>query len=164
MKIKSSLTDLNGTVYHLTYEDADSFVALGPGRATQSYGVCFLGNKMVIVLNGKKKTWGLVGGSIEEGESYEECLKREVLEESNMRVLVCKPVGYQMVEQQGRGSDYQLRYVCLVEPVGPFISDPAGSITEIKIIDPKDYKQYFDWGEIGDRIIQRALEIKSNLI
>jgi len=34
-------------------------------------------------------------------------------------------------------------------------------VTEIKLIDPKDYKQYFDWGEIGERIIERALELLS---
>ena len=163
MKIKSTLNYLDGRTYQLTYEDADSFAALEPGKATQSYGVCFLGDKMVVVLNRKKKTWGLVGGKIEERESYEDCLKREVLEESNMRVVAYRPVGYQTVEQVGKFDSCQLRYVCLVEPVGPFISDPAGSITEIKLIDPKDYKQYFDWGAIGDRIIQRALEIKSQL-
>ncbi len=34
-------------------------------------------------------------------------------------------------------------------------------VTEIKLIDPKDYKQYFDWGEIGDRLIDRAMQIKA---
>lgn len=41
-----------------------------------------------------------------------------------------------------------------------FVSDPAGSVTEIKLVDPADYRQYFDWGEIGDRILERALELK----
>ena len=38
------------------------------------------------------------------------------------------------------------------------ISDPDDDITEIKLIDPKDYKQYFDWGENGDRIMKKAIE------
>ena len=46
---------------------------------------------------------------------------------------------------------------------GPFVSDPAGTISEIKLIDPKDYKQYFDWKSIGDRIMERALELKERL-
>ncbi len=29
------------------------------------------------------------------------------------------------------------------------------------MIDPKEYKKYFDWGEIGDRIINRAVELKN---
>lgn len=45
----------------------------------------------------------------------------------------------------------------IVEPIGKLQKDPAGSVTEIKLIDPKDYKKYFDWGKIGDRIMERAL-------
>ena len=54
----------------------------------------------------------------------------------------------------------QVRMFCIVEPYGDFVSDPDGDVTEIKLIDPKDYKQYFDWGEIGDRIVERAVEMK----
>ena len=38
------------------------------------------------------------------------------------------------------------------------IYDPDGDITELKLIDPADYKKYFDWGKIGDHIMQRALD------
>jgi len=27
----------------------------------------------------------------------------------------------------------------------------------LKLIDPADYKEYFDWGEVGERIMERAL-------
>ena len=33
----------------------------------------------------------------------------------------------------------------------------------LKLVDPKDYKQYFDWGRIGERIIERAVELKNKL-
>jgi hypothetical protein len=49
--------------------------------------------------------------------------------------------------------------VCIVEPYGDFESDPDNDISEIKLIDPKDYKQYFDWKEIGDRIVKKAVEL-----
>ncbi|MDP3986432.1 MAG: hypothetical protein Q8P77_03345 [Candidatus Veblenbacteria bacterium] len=46
--------------------------------------------------------------------------------------------------------------------------DPAlhkkGGINAIKLIEPGDYKEYVDWGEIGDRIMARAIEIRSGLI
>ncbi len=57
----------------------------------------------------------------------------------------------------------QVYAVCTARPYGPFVSDPAGSITEIKLVDPKDYKQYFDWGNIGDRIVERSLELLPRL-
>jgi len=159
MQIKTQFNNSDGTVSVVTYEDVDSFESLDFSKITQVYAVCFSAKReMIIVFHGIRKTWSLVGGSVEPGESLEDCLKREIQEESNMKMLDFKPVGYQMV-QNGDKTIYQLRYVCNVEPYGEFVSDPAGKITEIKAVDPKDYKQYFDWGEIGDRIVERALEI-----
>ena len=162
MEIKSEFSNKDGTTTSIVYEDADSFELLDQTKVKQSYGVCLVDGKMVIVLNGEKNTWGLVGGSIEDGESYEDCLIREIKEESNMKVLEFKPIGYQTV-YMGDKIFHQLRYICIVEPYGKFVSDPAGKITEIKLIDPKDYKQYFDWGEIGDRIMQRAIELEDKI-
>ena len=57
----------------------------------------------------------------------------------------------------------QIRSFCIVEPHGDFTNDPDGDITEIKLIDPQDYKQYFDWEDVGDHIMNRALELKNKL-
>jgi hypothetical protein len=103
--------------------------------------------------------WSLIGGRIESGETPEEALTREVQEESNMRVIKQIPLGYQEVINPNGTIDYQLRSFCLVEPIGDFIKDPAGSVTKIKLIDPKTYKKYFDWGRIGERIVERALDM-----
>ena len=119
---------------------------------------------MVIGFGGKKKDWGLIGGTIEPGETFEGTLVREIQEESNMKILKSKPVGYQKcTDTRDNSFIFQLRYVCIVEPYGPFVSDPAGGVTEIKLIDEKDYKQYFKWGKIGERIISRAVELVKSL-
>jgi ADP-ribose pyrophosphatase YjhB (NUDIX family) len=144
------------------YHDCENFNEVDPNKTTQAYGVCFYGDKMVIGFGGKKKNWGLVGGTIEKGETFEETLKREIIEESNMEVLKCIPIGYQEVFDHDKYI-IQLRYACKVKPLGPFTKDPAGSVTEIKLIDPTTYKKYFDWGDVGDRIIERAIELKSKL-
>jgi len=162
MQIKSQFTDNEGRLAVVTYEDTDSFDHLLNEKVTQVYGVCFVGDEIVIVYSGKRNHWILPGGSVENGETFDKCLKREVKEESNMKVLSLVPIGYQKVDFEGKIFN-QLRYVCMVEPYGDFISDPDGSITEIKLIDPKDYKQYFDWGAIGDRIMERALELRPKL-
>ena len=39
-------------------------------------------------------------------------------------------------------------------------SDPDGDVTEVKLIDPKDYKIYFDWGIVGDRLMGWIILIK----
>jgi hypothetical protein len=161
MKIINKDLSYEGIKYIVEYSDADSFDDLDKSKCTQTYGVCFYNDEMVVVCNGHKNTWGLVGGTIEKGEAFEETLKREIKEESNMEVLSYFPIGYQKVTDTRDNSEiYQLRYTCIVRPYGPFIEDPAGGGTEIKLINPKDYKQYFDWGEIGERIIERALDLK----
>jgi hypothetical protein len=159
--INSSMT-IAGKTSKVIYHDMDSFESVDPTKTTQAYGVCFYGDKMVIGFGGKKKSWGLIGGTIEKGETFEETLKREIIEESNMEVLKCLPIGYQEVIKTD-SYKIQLRYVCKIRPLGPFIEDPDESITEIKLIDPNTYKKYFDWGEVGERIIERALELKSTL-
>lgn len=149
-----------GKEYKLVWYDCDSFEEIKDKDLQQSYGVCFYNQKLVIVNNNGK--WGLVGGHIERGETPDVALEREVVEESNMKVLKQVPIGYQEVIKPDGTSDFQLRSFCIVEPIGEFVSDPAGSVTEIKLIDPKDYKKYFNWGKIGDRIMERAMELLNN--
>jgi hypothetical protein len=161
MKITEHHKSRDKTVdYIFEYEDADSFEHLEYEKCRQTYGACFFDGMLVIGYGGHKKDWGLIGGTIEKGESFEQTLRREIQEESNMKILSFNPIGYQKVINLNDGSFiYQLRYACIVEPFGPFVSDPAGGVTEIKLIDPKEYKKYFDWGKIGERIINRAVEM-----
>ena len=81
-----------------------------------------------------------------------------------MKVLKQRFIGSQdIIEPDGKVIS-QTRSVCFVEPYGDFVRDPdGGEITEIKLIDPKDYKQYFDWKEIGDHVMDRALQIKDQM-
>ncbi|MCX6715482.1 MAG: NUDIX domain-containing protein [Candidatus Taylorbacteria bacterium] len=159
----------NDPLVTFEYTDADTFDCLDSDKEhiKQSYGICFCDGKLVIVFGyfgGKDREWGFPGGRIEIGETPEEALKREVQEESNMEVLSFLPLGYQKGSKPGHGYSYQLRYVCRVRPYGEFISDPAnGTITAIKLIDPADYKKYVNWGKIGDRFVERGLELLPRL-
>lgn len=164
MNLINNYKGKSGVEYIFEYSDTDSFDKLDKTKCTQTYGVCFCDGKMIIGYGGQKQSWGLIGGTIEKGETFEETLKRELKEESNMEVLSFLPLGYQKVtDTRDNSFVYQLRYVCKTKPFGPFVSDPADAITEIKLIDPKDYKQYFDWGSIGDRIIERVIELLPKL-
>ncbi|MDD2935495.1 MAG: NUDIX hydrolase [Candidatus Pacebacteria bacterium] len=142
------------------YEDLDDFSCLPYEKCTQVVCFAFYKNKLLLVRDGKKKSWGPAGGSIEKDETLEDCAKRELLEEANVEMLSFKPIGYQKASLPNGPEEYQLRVFCEVKPIGEFTKDPDGDITEIKYIDPKDYKKYFDWGEVGERIIKRAIELK----
>ncbi len=145
-----------------TYRDLDSLDEIKDKKVDGVHAYCFCGDKLVLVYAEKKGYWTPAGGAIELGESIEEAVIREVKEETNMKVLKQKIIGYQEVIEPDR-IHIQTRSICIVEPYSPFASDPDGDITEIKLIDHKDYKKYFDWGEVGDYIMQRALELFKKL-
>ena len=86
-----------GVEYIFEYYECDSFEQLPQEKITQCYSVAFYKEKIVIVHNEKQDTWGLVGGSVEKGESLGETLIREIKEESNMKVIDFKAIGYQKV-------------------------------------------------------------------
>lgn len=165
MKITEAFNNDPSTVFE--YSDVDTFNDLEKEYCRQSYGICFCEDKLLIVFGyfgAEDREWGFAGGRIEEGETFEETLRREVQEESNMEVLSFLPIGYQKVIKRDGTYKYELRYACKVRPYGPFVADPAdGVISEIKLIDPTEYKKYVDWGKIGDRLVERALELLPKL-
>lgn len=53
------------------------------------FGICENNGKMLLVK--KKGQYSFIGGGLEEGETHEECLKREFLEESGFEINDVKP-------------------------------------------------------------------------
>jgi hypothetical protein len=158
-----TILEYEGQKFPLEYNDIDDFSSLPRELCTQIYGVCFVGDEIIIAKNGRKNTWGLPGGTIEKGETIEQTFRREIAEEINAEILKWRSVGYQKVGRLDGTFGYQLRACALVRKMGKFVSDPAGSITENATISPADCKKYFDWGAVGERTIQRAIEIKKSL-
>lgn len=151
-------------IINLAYRDIDSQEELEGRNVSGVHAWCFYGDKMVIVYSPKKDIWTPPGGSVEIGENCVDAMIREVKEESNMKVLKWKFIGYQDIHED-KGVSTQVRFVCIVEPYGDFIEDPdEGDITEIKLIEPEEFnRNYFNWGEIGDHITKRARELKSRM-
>ncbi len=163
MEIKSQLKNSLGEVIDIIYREDNPLDNL-EGKILQGvHAYCFYNGKMVIVYTDMKKYWTPPGGGIEPGETYEQAVIREVKEETHMKVVKQVLIGYQDIHEPNR-IIRQTRSVCIVEPYGPFTTDPDGDITEIKLIDPVDFKKYFDWGEIGDRIMERAIILKNDLL
>lgn len=156
MEIKSTLKNRSGETLKVEYYESDPLADLKDKTLSGVHAFCFCKNKLVIVYT--TDNWMPPGGGIEAGETYEQAVIREVKEETNMRVLHQELIGYQDVYESNR-IIRQTRSFCVVEPLGDFISDPAGDVTEIKLIDPEDYKKYFDWGKIGERIVSKAVEL-----
>lgn len=158
MEIKSKLTNRAGNTFDVIYRDINSIIELGNRKVSAVHAFCFCGGKLVVVFSEKKNYWTPPGGAVEKGESVEETVIREVKEETNMRVIKQKLIGYQDIFELAQIVT-QTRSFCVAEPIGKFVNDPDGDVTEIKLIEPNDYKKYFDWGEIGDRIMEQALQL-----
>tara|TARA_B100001741_G_C16533229_1_gene590546 strand:- start:1021 stop:1518 length:498 start_codon:yes stop_codon:yes gene_type:complete len=163
MEIKSTLTNRSGDILDVIYRETDPLKDLEGKVLHGVHGYCFYKDKLILVYTENKKYWTPSGGGIEKGESYQEALEREVFEESNMKVLKQKFIGYQDIYEPHQ-IVRQTRSICIVEPYGDFVADPDGDVTKIELIEPHRYKEYFDWGEIGDYIMKKALEIKKNLL
>jgi len=159
MEIKTQIVS-QGKTYNVRFVNEDPDSNLGSKVMQAVHAFCFYNDKMVIVCNSMKE-WAPPGGGIEPGENYKEACIREVKEEANMKVLHQECIGYQDIEISHENRTIrQVRMFCIVEPYGDFVSDPDNDITEIKLIDPKDYKEYFDWGVVGDELMMRAVEMK----
>lgn len=157
----------SGVKYIFEYYETDSFKHLPQNRIKQCYAVAFHKDKFLVVNNiNKPGSYGLIGGSVENGECPDDTLIREIKEEGNMKVLEHKLIGYQkVIDTRGiQEPFYQLRYFALVEPYGPFVSDPDGKVTELIECDINDYKKYFDWKKIGDMIINKAYEMRDSAL
>ncbi len=152
----------SGIEYTFEWYDSNTFSHLEIDRIKQCYAVAYdidQNNTIVIVHNKKKDTWGLIGGSVETDEHPDDTLKREILEESGYEIVKFQLLGYQkMIDSRDESFVYQLRYIAYVKKKFEFTkdSDPANTVDKIALINPSEYRKYFDWGNIGERIIELA--------
>ncbi len=136
------------------FEEADDFSGLPQEKIKSICAFCYLDGQFVVVKN--HSNWEPVAGHVEEGETPEQALIREIKEESNMKVLKYFPIGYLYTY----GEDiYQTRYLCLVEPYGPFVSDPDGGVTEIKLVKSENLSSVIDWRDTSLLMKDRCLKI-----
>ncbi|MCR4284999.1 MAG: NUDIX hydrolase [archaeon] len=108
-----------------------------------------------------KNIWQLPGGKLEEGETIEECLRREVDEEADIDIKELKFYGY--LKAKGRKSgiiDYGLRYITKVKKIKEQTPDPCEKIMLTrKFVKPNEFIKYTKWGENGELQLKKALKV-----
>jgi ADP-ribose pyrophosphatase YjhB (NUDIX family) len=109
--------------------------------------------KVPLVTNAHSpKPYNLPGGRTEAGETLEQTMTRELVEECNMRVLSWEPIGYQMLTEPSGARVAQFRAYALLEPIGEFTHDPGGAVIANTLVNIDQLEKYIEYGEVGVRM------------
>ena len=157
MQIFKNTITHNGRQCDVHHTDVDNFDAVPDDLALKAHAVCFWNGKMLLVHHAQYDIWSIPGGTREPGESTEETLKREILEETNCEMIDCVPIAHQKVISSDGDDYYRLQYKCNVIPRGAFKEDIAGHVDRIAWINPDDAEQYIEDKEFKKAVIRRAV-------
>ena len=114
---------------------------IGNAKYTQGSGyVLNEQGQLLIVKN--QNTWTIPGGHPEAGETKEETLKRELMEEACITLKDIHYLGAVEVVENGE-TYYQLRYTAKVNELLPFQQE--WEICERKFVDFADLSKYIIW-------------------
>lgn len=152
-----------GEVCDVHHIKADHFDEIPDELKFKAHAVCIHDGKMLLVNLSEWNVWSIPGGTREVGESIEETLRRELLEETNCEMLDIRPIAYQkVVSPNGEKRYYRLQYICNVVPLGDFQEDVAGGVNKLAWIEPSDFEAYIENKEFKKVVIRRAIEILKN--
>lgn len=150
--------DWKGTVHDLELYEAESIEGLHPIKQVQA--VAFVDRDHIVIYKHIDGYYGLPGGSVEDGEGFDEALKREVYEESACEVLECGVSGYikdTQIDPPGIVK-YQLRYWATVRVLDEPVNDPAGKALSREVVTLDEAVKKLGWGEKA--AIQIRLAVK----
>jgi ADP-ribose pyrophosphatase YjhB (NUDIX family) len=125
---------------------------------TQALGICFTGDRRIVLVTWDGEHWSLPGGSLEPGETVEQALAREVREEACARVVRYRYIGCQRVEEldDGRPAYYQTRFWARVE-LDAFRAEHE--MTARRLVAPEEFRAALFWGAevTAGLILERGL-------
>jgi 8-oxo-dGTP pyrophosphatase MutT (NUDIX family) len=128
---------------------------------TQALGLCFTADGLVVMVTWDGRQWSFPGGTVEDGESVEQALVREVAEEACARVVRSRYLASQHVADplnpDGRPSYYQTRWWARVE-LDPW--QPQDEMISRRLVAPNQVLDVLSWRrkEIAHRLLQLALD------
>jgi 8-oxo-dGTP pyrophosphatase MutT (NUDIX family) len=143
------------------------FTLMAPGwmppaeLVIQALGLCFTTAGLVVMVTWDGRQWTFPGGTVEDGESVEQALVREVAEEACARVVRCQYLASQHVADprnpDGVPSYYQSRWWARVE-LDPW--QPRHEMVGRRLVAPDQVLDVLSWQrkELADRLLRLAVE------
>ena len=103
-----------------------------------------------------EKEFNLPGGHTEPGETIEQTIAREMIEECNMRVIEWQPLGYQHLTKPDGKQIFQFRVYAKLEKIGEFVNDPGGGVIKNTMVYLSQVNSLIKYSEIGERMVKLA--------
>lgn len=126
---------------------------------TQCYGFIFDEDQKILIVSSDGVSWNIPGGTVENGETLEETLIREIYEEAAVHIepASIKPFFYQTttIEETSEFEGSQLRYIAQVKSMEKFVKDPGGSTQFQKFIAVSELPDYIKWSGLEHEIVKR---------
>ena len=134
---------------------------------TQIYAIVFNDKGEILVARESSDgKWQIPGGKPEKGETMEETVRRELLEEVDVKAGAIYPLGAQKTEMPGNPNKdegdlfYQLRCVVELGELLPQTPDPdRGNVWERKFVASDEITEYIKWGAVGDAMFADAIKL-----
>lgn len=148
--------DWKGILHDMELYESDEIGDLV--SVTQVQAIPFADDKNIVIFKHIDGYYGLPGGTIEKGESFEEALRREVKEECACEILDYGLIGYIKDTQISPPGNmkYQLRYWAKVKLLDEPVNDPDGKALSREIVNIKEANQKLNWGKKGEALLELA--------
>lgn len=123
----------------------------------QVYAIGSFNGVVPLVTNStSEKAYNLPGGTVEQNESIEQTLCRELIEECNMNVISWEPLGYQVCTDQLGKKTYQFRVYAVLEKIGEFTHDPDGGVIKNTLVPFSTLEDHIQYGKTGEVLMAAA--------